>query len=328
MAQTVFVTGATGFLGHHLIPLLKQAGYHVRALTRINSDTEFLAKHDVEIVNGDLQDRDSLLAVMTGCEHVVHAAAFFRFWGDDDYFEKVNVHGTVNVLEAAVRRGVKKFIHISTVAVIGIPNNGNIIDESYPCAPVDSYQKSKLYAEKMVKMYNDGSMLPSIILRPGAFYGPWSHYAWNRLFFEDPMRKLLIQIDGGKHLTFPVYVPDVARSILLALDRGKAGETYNISGDPLTHTEANRIISNLAGLPSFRLNVPSQWMLWFANYQTRTAKRNGKEPYYPINLAKYVFHDWNVSSQKAREQIGFIPTSFEDGACETVEWYRSIGLLK
>ena len=69
-------------------------------------------------------------------------------------------------------------------------------------------------------------------------------------------------------------------------------------------------------------------MLMFANYQTRRANRIGKEPYYPINLAKYVFYDWNVSSQKARKHLDFIPTPFEDGAKETVEWYRQIGMLK
>ena len=180
----------------------------------------------------------------------------------------------------------------------------------------------------MVKMYHEGSMLPTIILRPGAFYGPWSHYAWNRLFFEDPMRGLLIKINGGRHLTFPVYVPDVARSILLAILHGASGETYNISGDPITHNEANRIISDLAGLPSFRLNLPSQVMLMFAHYQTRRANQLGKEPYYPTNLAKYVFYDWNVSSQKAHQQLNFTPTLFEDGARETVKWYRGIGMLK
>jgi len=325
--HSVFVTGATGFLGHHLIPLLRQAGYRVRALARRNSDTSFLTANNVEIVCGDVRDRDSLSGLMKGCAHVIHAAAFFRFWGDENYFEQVNVQGTVNVLEAAARNQVERFIHISSVAVIGLPQ-GNVIDEAHPCNPLDPYQKSKLYAEKMVKMYHEGSMLPTIILRPGAFYGPWSHYAWNRLFFEDPMRGLLIKINGGKHLTFPVYVPDVARSILLALLHGTSGETYNISGDPITHNEANRIISDLAGLPSFRLNLPSQVMLMFAHYQTRRANQLGKEPYYPTNLAKYVFYDWNVSSQKAHEQLNFTPTLFEDGARETVKWYRGIGMLK
>lgn len=325
--RSVFVTGATGFLGHHLIPLLRQAGFHVRALARKNSDTSFLAAHNVETVCGDVQDRDSLGGLMRGCKYVIHAAAFFRFWGDENYFERVNVQGTANVLEAAARNQIERFIHISTVAVIGVPN-GTLIDESYPCAPLDPYQKSKLYAEKMVKMYSEGSMLPTIILRPGAFYGPWSHYAWNRLFFEDPMRGLLIKVHGGKRLTFPVYVPDVARSILLALQRGASGEIYNVSGEPITHNDANRIISRLAGIPAFRFNIPSQVMLMFAQYQTRRANRLGKEPYYPTNLAKYVFYDWNVSSRKAREQLGFVPTPFEDGARETVKWYREIGMLK
>ncbi len=325
----IFVTGATGFFGHHLIPALAQTGCRVRALVRSTSDTSFLKSYDnVEFAVGDVQDRDSIMAAMQGCEYVIHAGALFRFWGEREAFERVNVQGTAHMLEAAMRHNIQRFVYISTVVVVGVPQNGRVIDETHPCQPVDAYQRSKFDAENMVRMFNRSTKLPAIILRPGAFYGPWSHYAWNRLFFEDPLRGLRIQIHNGRRITFPVFVPDAARAAIAALGKGKLGETYNVCGDPLTHKQANGTISKLAGISSFRLNCPAPLMLWMANRLTDMAARTRREPYYPVNLAKYVFYDWQVSSEKARADLDFTPTPFEEGARQTVEWYRQIGWLK
>ncbi len=325
----ILVTGATGFLGHHLIPALAQTGCPVRVLARSTSDIGFLKHYDnIEVVLGDIQDRDSILAAMKDCEQVIHAGGLFRFWGPRETFEQVNVQGTANMLEAAMRHGAQRFVYISTVAVVGIPENGRVIDETYHCQPVDAYQRSKFDAENMVRMFARSTKFPAVILRPGAFYGPWSHYAWNRLFFEDPLRGLRIRIHGGRRLTFPAFVPDVARGIIAALNKGRPGETYNISGDPLTHNEANRIISKLAGISAFRFNCPASLMLWLASRLTDISARTGREPYYPINLAKYVFYDWQVSSDKARAELDFTPTPFEEGAKQTVDWYRQIGWIK
>lgn len=93
-----------------------------------------------------------------------------------------------------------------------------------------------------------------IILRPGAFYGPFGHYGFNRIFFEDPLRGIRIQVHHGRHLTFLAYVPDVVQAIISALDRGKEGETYNVSGESLTHKKVNEIVSRHAGIHPFRGN--------------------------------------------------------------------------
>jgi dihydroflavonol-4-reductase len=319
----IFVTGATGFLGHHLIPLLTQTGHPVRALVRSSSQSDFLKKYDVETVTGDLLDRESLVEGMKGCRYVIHAGGLFKLWGEQESFEQTNVQGTAHMVEAALRSGIERFVHVSTIAVVGVPESGRVIDESYPCKPEDAYQRSKYDAENMVRMFAQSARFPAVILRPGAFYGPWGHYAWNRIFFEDPMRGLRLQVHNGKRITFPAFVPDVARGIMAALDKGRAGETYNISGDPLTHTEANKVISKLAGMSSFRLNCPAGLMLWLSQQMNRVAQRTQREPFYPVALAKYVFCDWNVSSEKARNELGFTPTPFEEGARQTVAWYKS-----
>jgi nucleoside-diphosphate-sugar epimerase len=328
MSDSVLVTGATGFLGHHLVPYLVAGGYRVHALVRETSDTRHLRDPNVHVFIGDVLDPESIQKAIAGCRYAVHAAGLFRFWGRPADFERVNVQGTANVVEAARRAAVEKLAHLSTVVVVGEHDNDLEIDEEVSCQPADPYQRSKLDAENFVRMFARGAGMPAVILRPGAFYGPWGRYAFNRLFFEDPLKGLLIQVQGGERLTFPVFVPDVARGVVAALREGQSGETYNLCGEPLTHEAANAVISRLAGLPSFRLNVPSEWMLRVAEYLTRRADRTGREPYYPTALASYVFQDWRVFSQKAKDDLGFTPTPFEDGARQTLEWYWSQKLFR
>jgi len=324
----VLVTGATGFLGHSLVAQLNALGYPVRALVRATSDVSQLRALGVELVTGDVCDADSVSAAVRGCPYVIHAAGLFRFWGAARDFERTNAEGTAHVLAAASAHGVERLVHVSTVAVIGLPPAGQTITEDTPCHPYDPYQRSKLDGENLVRQFHQATHIPAVILRPGAFYGPWGRYAFNRLFFEDPLKGLLIQVHWGRRLTFPVFVPDVARACAAALQAGRPGEVYNVSGDSLPHSAVNRLVSRLAGLPGLRLNVPVAAMLALARWSTRRAERTGREPYYPLNLTSYVFYDWPVSSAKAQAELGFVPTPFAEGANQTLEWYWSAGLFR
>lgn len=327
-AEIVFVTGATGFLGHHMVPQLVASGYRVRALARPTSEVRHLQDPNIEVVTGDVLDAAVLQQSIAGCRHVVHAAGLFRFWGAREDFERVNVQGTANVVEAARKHAVARFIHISTIAVVGQHPPDVVIDETVKCQPADPYQRSKFDAENFVRMFARAANLPAIILRPGAFYGPWGRYAFNRLFFEDPLKGLRLQVHGGRRITFPAFVPDVARAIVAALQSGRTGETYNVSGEPLSHQQANAIVSRLAGISRLRLNISADLMLQLARWMTAQAERTHREPYYPIHMASYVFQDWRVSSDKARAELGFAPTPFEEGARRTLEWYWAQGLFR
>lgn len=326
--RTVFVTGATGFLGRHLVPELLAAGYHLRVLVRETSDTHHLRHPQVEVIIGDILDSEAVRAAASGCQWAVHAAGLFRFWGPAEEFERVNVQGTANVVEAVLRQPVRKFVYVSTIAVVGEHPPEIVIDENVKCQPADPYQRSKLDAENLVRMFAKAAGLPAVVLRPGAFYGPWGRYAFNRLFFEDPLKGLRIQVHGGRRLTFPIYVPDVARAIVAGLEHGRAAETYNVCGEPLTHQAVNAIVSRLAGIGPARLNVSADMMLRVAGLLTRLAERTQREPYYPVHLASYVFQDWRVSSAKARADLGFEPTPFEEGARQTLAWYADQHLYR
>lgn len=318
----IFVTGGTGFLGRNLLPYLAQQGHPVRVMVRNPAQHPWLKTiPNLEVIPGDLADGASLAAAMQGCTNVIHAAGLFRMWGDPVDFAKININGTRSMAEAALKAGIQRFVHVSTIVVVGNPISGEIIDENYPTQPADAYQRSKLAGEQIIQHYVKEYGLPAVILRPGAFYGPHGRYAFNRLFFEDPLKGLLIKVDHGRRIIFPVYIDDVAQALHNALTLGNIGEIYNICGDPLTHNEANDIVSQEAQITPFRINAPTWGMLTLAHLWTWLSKFTGVEPYYPINLRIYVFNDWQTSSEKARDELHFRPTPFKVGARRTLVWY-------
>jgi dihydroflavonol-4-reductase len=325
----ILVTGATGFLGRNLLPRLVAEGHMVRALVRPGSDTKFLQRRGVELATvDDITDRNGLAQACRGVEQIVHAAGRFRFWGDDAAFRKTNVEGTRAILSAALAAGVQRFLHVSTIVVIGQTPETGTISEQTRCQPQEPYQSSKLEAEQLVLEAYRERGLPALLLRPGAYYGPWGRYAFNRLFFEEPLRGWRIKINRGRHVTFPAYVPDVVQAILLALDQGQAGEIYNICSQSLEHNVVNGIVSDLANIGHWRINIPTSAVLSLARAWTVLSRFTHREPFYPINMKSYVFQDWHVSTEKAERELGFVATPFREGARATLEWYWGQGLLK
>ncbi|MEK6221902.1 MAG: NAD-dependent epimerase/dehydratase family protein [Chloroflexota bacterium] len=323
MAQDlVFVTGGTGFLGRHLVQFLLGKGLRVRLLVRQNSQIDWLKNLPVELVIGDVSNTQILLSGMQGCRYVIHAAGFFRFWGPYEIFDSTNLQGTKNIAKAALACGIEKLIYISTIAVVGIPLKGKIIDEKVVCHPQDPYQHSKLSAEKHLQGMYQQDGLPIVIIRAGAFYGHGSMYGFNRLFIIEPLQKLRVRVEKGERFTFPVFVPDVAKVIYDSLSLARNGETYNISDTSRTHNQVNEIVSGILGIPKWRFSVARLPMLALATFQEIISKLSGKEPFYPLNLRHYVFNDWSVSIEKAKRELNFEPTDIREGLSQTIEWIQ------
>lgn len=321
----IFVTGGTGFLGRHLVPALCRTGYALRVLTRHPDAHPWLKRYPhVEVVHGDLTRPESYVGALVGCQSVIHAGGVFRMWGQEQTFLDNNVLGTALLLSAVKNMPLERFVYISTIAVLGSPDPEQIVDETYPPRPMDPYQRSKLIAEQMTLRAWQQEGLPVVVLRPGAFYGPLGSYAFNRLFFKDPMRGLIMQVDGGRYIIFPAYIEDVARGILQALDRGQVGEIYNISGDWISHRRAFDIICEEAGIWWPRVPMPGWLDLPLARLLEAVSGALGIEPFWPLNMLRsYVHNNWRVSSEKARSELGFLPLDFREGARRTIAWYRA-----
>jgi nucleoside-diphosphate-sugar epimerase len=322
--DTIFLTGGTGFLGRHLVPELCRAGFSLRVLTRYPEQNPWLERYAaVKVIPGDLLDQAVVMRAVEGCRYVIHAGGMFRFWGDERAFNATNVAGTTHVLDAARKFSVERIIHISSVAVIGRPDPTHVIDETHPAFPADAYQRSKWQAEQIATRYFEDFNLPVVILRPGAYYGPLGRYAFNRLFFRDPMRGIIMQVDGGRYIIFPAYISDVVQGIFKSLDMARVGEIYNICGDWISHKDAFDIVCEEAGLHWPRLPIPGWLGIMTARVLEGISKITRVEPFWPLNLRSYVYNDWRVSSEKARRELGFVPTDFRLGARQTIAWYRA-----
>jgi nucleoside-diphosphate-sugar epimerase len=293
-------------------------------LTRYPEKNLWLRQYPrIEVVPGDLLDSEAVYNGMKGCQHVIHAGGMFRFWGNEQEFESTNLLGTEHVLAAAVHNDVQRLVHVSTIAVIGQPDSSHIIDETYPPHPADAYQRSKLQGEQSALRYLSEYHLPVIVVRPGAYYGPLGQYGFNRLFFKDPMRGIVMQVNSGRYIIFPAYIADVAQGVMKALELGKAGEIYNICGDWISHKEAFDIVCQEANLHWPRLPIPGWLGINTARILELFSKITHTEPFWPLNLRSYVYNNWRVSNEKARRELGFVPTDFHEGARKTIAWYKS-----
>ena len=254
-------------------------------LVRPTSDTSFLEKHGVELaITPDISSTTEVIEACQGCDAVIHAAGQFRFWGAYDEFYKTNVAGTKAVLEGCTNAGIKRMVHVSTIAIAGKFESGTLIDEAITPNPYEDYQKTKYEGEQLALSYGRENDIDVVVVRPGAFYGPWGRYAFNRLFFEEPLRGWRIRVAGGKHIQSPVFIPDVAQGVMLGLKNGRGGEIYNICGESMSHNECNNMVSDLAGIYRFRLPIHKYLVLALAWSWTKLSAVTKVEPFYPFNL--------------------------------------------
>ncbi len=319
----VFVTGGTGFIGGEVVRQLRARGDEVACLVRTPAKATKLTELGCELVSGDLGDAEALRKGMEGCDALIHAAAMYEVGipaKQHPAMYEANVRGTEGVLQAALEAKVGKVVYVSTVGIFG-NTHGKTVDETYehPGKEFTSYyEETKLEAHKIAKrmMAEDG--LPGVIVQPGGVYGPGdtsqvadllSEFFAGRLF-------LLPFPDLGICLT---HVEDIAGGILLALDRGKVGETYVISGPATTMREAIETIAGLSGRKAPKRSMPTPLIKAMTPFGPLVGKLMGQPP----NLRELISSADGVtfwaSYEKAGRELGYAPRGMDEGMRQTLE---------
>ena len=328
MAASVLVTGGTGFTGGRLCVKLAGLGYRVRTVARAPEKAAALQAAGVEVVRGDLKDRDSLLAAADGCETVYHIAALFRQEGvPDAAFRAVNVAGTLNILEAARARGARRFVHCSTVGVHGhvsrIP-----ADENAPFNPGDAYQESKVEGEERARDFFRTRGLPGVVFRPTGIYGP-GDLRFLKLFrhIKSGRFRMIGRGDAYYHLT---YIDDLTDGIVLCGTHPRApGNVYILGGAryaPLR--ELVETIAEALGVSVSRMRIPFAPVYAAAFLCEKVCRPLGIEP--PIFRRRVDFFrkDRAFDISKAKRELGYAPrVGMPEGIRRTADWYRAQGLL-
>ena len=325
------VTGATGFVGSAVLRQLLAAGHNVRALVRPNSDCRNLTGLPVEIVNGDVRDRQSLDRAMAGCSTLFHVAADYRLWvfKPDEMYE-TNAIGTRNVMLAAMDAGIKRVVYTSSVATLGFTRNGSPADEDTPVSFKDMighYKRSKFMAEAEVKRLADEQGLPVVIVNPSTPIGPRDvkPTPTGRIIVDAASGRMPAYVDTGLNL---VHVDDVAIGHLLALERGKLGERYILGACNMSLGEIFSAVATFAGRnpPRIRLPLPLVFPIAFVSEAwARVVSR--REPRVPLTGVRLARKRMFFSTEKARRFLGFTPRPVGEALKDAVDWFRENGYL-
>ncbi len=322
--MNALVTGATGFLGSHLAAALHEGGARVRALVRLSSDLRRLAGLPVEMVRGALEDPATLVAAVRDQELVVHAAAKVPDWGTYDEYMRANLEGTRHLIAACQQAGVARLVYVSSLTVLGLPRAGAAVDEATPYAKAarDPYTVSKIAAEKLVRAAHGQHGLSTVIVRPGAIWGPGESTITPRITAL-LRRRRMPYVSGGHNRLALSHVRNLSEGILLAAAApSAAGQIFHLTdGDEIT---ARTALGNLAAaldVPPPRWSVPFA-LVYAAATLAEGAARLARAPTPPA-LTRYgtrlVASDARYSIAKAEQELGYCPRiHFRDGIREVV----------
>lgn len=312
------VTGATGFIGSHLVEELIKRGYLVTCLARKTSNLKWIEGLKADILFGDCEDEGSLNQLPADLDIVFHLAGLTKARRDKDFF-CVNGRGTENLLKTVLVRvpGLKRFVYLSSLAAAGPSRNGLPVDEASETRPVSSYGRSKLAGEESVARYGD--RIPATIIRPPAVYGPRDRDFC--VLFK--MLKKGFYPHWGKCYYSLLYVDDLIRGLMMAAEEKDAeGGTYFLS-DGNVHSDEELVdeITSALGARVVKMRVPKPIMTLLARLNDRLSRKVSIISGDRINDIKY--SNWTCDSSKAEKDFKFIPkVTIKEGIKWTADWYR------
>jgi nucleoside-diphosphate-sugar epimerase len=319
----VFVTGGTGFIGGEVARQLRARGDVVVCLVRTPEKAKKLTELGCELVSGDLSDEAALRQGMEGCDGLIHAAAMYEVGipaKQHPAMYEANVSGSEHVLQAALEAKVPRTVYVSTVGTFG-NTHGKVVDESYehPGKEFTSYyEETKLEGQRVAERMIAEEGLPAIVVQPGGVYGPGD---------TSQIADLLEEFFAGRLFLLPFpelgiclsHVEDVAGGILLALDKGKLGRTYVISGPATTMREAIQTVADLSGRKAPKRAMPTPLIKAMAPFGPVVGKLIGQPP----NLRELISSANGVtfwaSHEKASRELGYAPRGMEEGMRQTLE---------
>lgn len=322
----IFVTGATGYIGSHIVKTLASKGHTVHAYCRSATKAKNITQDGVEVFIGTLDDIPAIIEGMRECEQVYHLAAFAKVWAKDSGdFYRINVEGTKNILEVARDLKVQRVVFTSTGGIYGA-SFGKPIDESYVRQKdfFNEYEGSKCLAESWVKSYViDG--LDVVIVSPTRVYGPY-------LFGEpESITKIIKSFVNGRWRWIPgpanklgnyVFIDDVVRGHLMAMEKGRKGQTYLLGGSNHSFMEFFSLLKSSTGIKRTLFVLPI-WIIGLVAFiSLKLANWFGIEPKItPKWVAKARF-DWVVSPELSFNELDIEPTPIEEGLSRTISWLK------
>jgi dihydroflavonol-4-reductase len=330
MSARVLVSGANGFVGSAVVRALLRHGYEVRALVRATGDVRNLEGVAAETVHGDLLDPPSLERALQGCRGLFHVAADYRLWARDPHAITVaNVRGTHNILRAARQRGVERIVHTSSVATLGLHDDGRPAGEDTPAhlsGMIGVYKRSKFLAEALARRFADSGH-DIVIVNPAAPVGPRDRKPTptGRMILDAARGRMPAYVDTGLCV---VHVDDVAEGHVLAFERGRSGRRYLLGGDNLSLQAILAAVAQLTGRRAPWLKLPHAAVLPIAHVAEAWARVSGREPSITVAGVQLAKRRMYFSSRRAESELGYRARPAREALADAIQWFRDNGYLR
>ncbi|MHB1685803.1 MAG: NAD-dependent epimerase/dehydratase family protein [Ignavibacteriaceae bacterium] len=326
--RIALVTGASGFVGSHLVDYLLDKGFQVRCIIRKSSSLKWLEGKPVELFDCGLNNMEGLRKAFDGVEYVFHVAGVVKSKKPEGYFEG-NVDTTKNLLDVALefKDKIKKFLIVSSQTASGPSLNGNPVDENSICQPITTYGRSKLAEEELAKKYI--TELPVTICRAPAVYGERDTEIL--IFFKMFNSGLMTTIGFDKKLISLIHVADLVEGFYLAaISEKSAGQIYFISSEKFySWEEIGEVTSKVLNKKPFKVKVPHSIVFLIATIAQSFAMFSSKPATLNIEKAKDITQtNWICSAEKAVKDLGYRQKiSIEEGIKRTCDWYKQMGWM-
>lgn len=324
----IFITGATGFVGEQLAKKLVEQGNEVHLLVRsVSKAKKIFPDEKFKIFEGDLLEPVKIQKAIENCSEAYHLAAHAKVWDKDPKtFYKMNVEGTLHVLEKALHAGIRRVVLTSTAGVLGPAVHGIVTENTPQTVPHSTeYERTKAIAEQESLKYLDKG-LEIVTLNPTRIYGGGQRSESNavtKLLERYHQGKWRIMPGDGKRIGNYVFIDDVVQGHILAMQKGRNGERYILGGENVSYQELFDMFGEITGKRLRLFNLPIGVMMGFARLQLLMANTFGKPPLITPNFVKKYLYDWKVSSEKAQSELGYTITPLKEGLTKTLEWLKS-----
>lgn len=323
----ILVTGATGHIGNVLVRELLIRGENLRVLTLPGEDCTPLSGLDVEQVEGDVLDLDSLCRAFQGVRDVYHLAGVISIMpGRNEVVKRVNVMGTRNVIHAAREQGIRRLVYTSSIHALERAPHGITIDEAIPFDPrnaISAYDQSKAQASlDVLEAVRQG--LDAVVVCPTGVIGPYDYRRSEvgQVILDAMEDKPQLCMDGAYDF---VDVRDVAQGLILSCEKGRCGESYILSGERLDVIWLIHTVQRVAGVRSALLKIP-MWLAHFCAYFAPQYYRLSRaKPRFTPYMLETVTSNCVISSAKARQELGYAPRDLRETIADTVNWFMENG---
>jgi dihydroflavonol-4-reductase len=322
----ILVTGATGFIGLHLVRRLATTNHQISCLVRPSSNVAELEKLGVTLVTGDVIDRASLDEAMKGCDWVANLANVYSFWEPKKkIYAEVNIEGTRNVMEAVLESGVSKVAHMSSVVTYGKPTKRPFAEET-PVGPVrfSEYARTKYDGDLLAWRLYEERKLPILMIYPGAVVGPGDTKASGQYVLDLINRGLPTRVFDDSTISW-VHVKDVAEVTLRALEKqGNVGEKYLVCGERLAMREFNGMVTEISGVALPKMQMPGALVALNAAALTALSNLTKKTPKWGMaaDQMRTIKEGIEADGSKAERELEINYTPIRTALEEAIDWYR------